>query len=51
MCMKMSDTVVKAKDLTVTETDKTLKELVEALNDGEVISVSLEGMVINGQET
>ncbi len=51
MCMKMSDTVVKAKDPTVTETDKTLKELVEALNDGEVISVSLEGMVINGQET
>lgn len=51
MCVKMSDTEMKAKEPTVTETDKTLKELVEALNDGEVISVSLEGMVLDGQKT
>jgi len=27
--------------------DKTLKEMVETLEDGEVISILLEGMVVN----
>ena len=36
----------------VTETDKPLRDLVDSIEDGEIISVSLEGMVLsNGQKT
>ena len=52
MTEKLKETMERWQKASDAEPDMSLKEYVEQLKDGEVLSISLEGMVISdGQET